>query len=49
MDAPTFVRRVRELTGLDKEHAERAVRVTMLTLGTRIHPGEAAGRRAPDL
>jgi uncharacterized protein (DUF2267 family) len=41
VDAPTIVRRVAELTGLDKEHAERALRVTLVLLGTRIDPGEA--------
>lgn len=41
MDSATFLRRVSELKGLDKEHAERAVRATFLTLGTRIDPGEA--------
>jgi uncharacterized protein (DUF2267 family) len=41
MDAPTFIRRTAELTGLDKEHAERALRVILVTLGTRLDPGEA--------
>ena len=41
MDAPTFVKRVSELTGLDKDHADRAVRATLVMLGTRIDPGEA--------
>jgi uncharacterized protein (DUF2267 family) len=33
--------RVSELTGLDKVRAERAVRATLMTLGTRIDAGEA--------
>jgi uncharacterized protein (DUF2267 family) len=41
VDSPTFLKRVCELTGLDKEHAERAVRATFVMLGTRIDPGEA--------
>jgi uncharacterized protein (DUF2267 family) len=41
VDAPTFVKRVCELTGLDKEHADRAIRATLVMLGTRIDPGEA--------
>jgi len=41
VDAPTFVKRVSELTGLDKEHAERALRATLVMLGIRIDPGEA--------
>ena len=41
MDAPTFIKRTAESTGLDKEHAERAVRAILVTLGTRIDPGEA--------
>jgi uncharacterized protein (DUF2267 family) len=41
VDSQTFVRRIRELTGLDEEHAERTVRATLVTLGTRIDPGEA--------
>jgi uncharacterized protein (DUF2267 family) len=41
VDAPTMIRRIAELTGLDKEHAERALRVTLVILGTRIDPGEA--------
>ncbi len=28
-------------TGLDREHAEAAVRATLVTLGARIDPGEA--------
>ena len=41
MDSPTFVKRVAELIGFDKEIAERVVRATLLNLGTRIDPGEA--------
>jgi len=41
VDSATFVKRICELTGLDKDHAERAVRATLVTLGTRIDPGEA--------
>jgi len=41
MDSPTFVKRVAELSGVDKEIAERVVRATFLNLGTRIDPGEA--------
>ena len=41
MDSPTFVKRVAELGGVDKEIAERVVRATLLNLGTRIDPGEA--------
>lgn len=41
MDSPTFVKRVAELSGFDKEIAERVVRATLLNLGTRIDPGEA--------
>jgi uncharacterized protein (DUF2267 family) len=41
MDAPRFVKRVAELSGLDREHAERTIRATLVTLGTRIDPGEA--------
>lgn len=33
--------RVAELSGVDKEIAERVVRATLLNLGTRIDPGEA--------
>jgi type IV secretory pathway ATPase VirB11/archaellum biosynthesis ATPase len=36
MDSPTFVKRVAELSGVDKEIAERVVRGTLLNLGTRI-------------
>jgi type IV secretory pathway ATPase VirB11/archaellum biosynthesis ATPase len=36
MDSPTFVKRVAELSGVDKEIAERVVRATLLNLGTRI-------------
>jgi uncharacterized protein (DUF2267 family) len=32
---------VRELTGFDREHAELVVRATLVTLSTRISPGEA--------
>jgi uncharacterized protein (DUF2267 family) len=32
---------VRELTGFDREHAELVVRATLVTLSTRITPGEA--------
>jgi uncharacterized protein (DUF2267 family) len=41
MDFPTFVKRVAELSGVDKEIAGRVVRATLLNLGTRIDPGEA--------
>lgn len=41
MNSPTFVKRVAELSGVDKEIAERVVRATLLNLGTRIDPGEA--------
>jgi uncharacterized protein (DUF2267 family) len=36
-----FVKRVAELSGFDKEIAERVVRATLLNLGTRIDAGEA--------
>jgi type IV secretory pathway ATPase VirB11/archaellum biosynthesis ATPase len=36
MNSPTFVKRVAELSGVDKEIAERVVRATLLNLGTRI-------------
>jgi uncharacterized protein (DUF2267 family) len=36
-----MVRRLADATGLDREHAERALRATLVTLGTRIDPGEA--------
>jgi hypothetical protein len=39
MDSRTFVKRVAELSGVDKEIAERVVRATLLNLGTRIDPG----------
>lgn len=41
MDSGRFLNRVCELTGFDKERAERVVRATLVTLGTRIDPGEA--------
>jgi uncharacterized protein (DUF2267 family) len=41
MDSTTFVKRVAELSGVDKAIAERVVRATLLNLGTRIDPGEA--------
>jgi uncharacterized protein (DUF2267 family) len=41
MDAPHFVKRVEESTGFPKDEAERLVRTTLVTLGTRISPGEA--------
>ncbi|MDX6439223.1 MAG: hypothetical protein QOF45_1806 [Gaiellaceae bacterium] len=41
MDSGQFLRRVRELTGFDRDHAELVVRATLVTLSTRISPGEA--------
>ena len=41
MDAPTIRKHVAEQAGLDKEHAERALRATLVTLSTRLDPGEA--------
>lgn len=41
MDSARFLKRVEELTGLDKERAERTTRATLVMLGTRIDPGEA--------
>lgn len=41
MDSGKFMKRVRELTGMDKEHAEHLVRAVLVTLSTRITPGEA--------
>lgn len=41
MDSGHFLRRVRETTGFDREHAEHVVRATLVTLSTRITPGEA--------
>jgi uncharacterized protein (DUF2267 family) len=41
MDADRFISRISELTGLDREHAALTARATLVTLGTRIDPGEA--------
>jgi uncharacterized protein (DUF2267 family) len=41
MDANTFIKRIEELTGFDRERAERTARATLVMLGTRIDPGEA--------
>jgi uncharacterized protein (DUF2267 family) len=41
MDSNTFIKRIAELTGFDRERAERTARATLVTLGTRIDPGEA--------
>lgn len=41
MDSATFLKRVCELSGLDRDHGERTVRATLVMLGTRIDPGEA--------
>ena len=40
MNYGEFMRDVRERTGLDKEHAERAVRATLNTLAQRLAGGE---------
>src|SRR5205823_4738114 len=40
MDSAKFLSRVCELTGFDRDR-ERAVRATLVMLGTRIDPGEA--------
>ena len=41
MDSGRFIARVRELTGFDRDRSELLVRTTLVTLGTRIAPGEA--------
>ena len=41
MDAGRFIKRVEELSGLDRERAELTTRATLVMLGTRIDPGEA--------
>ena len=41
MDSRHFLGRVGELTGFDGDRAEHLVRATLVTLGTRISPGEA--------
>ncbi len=41
MDSGQFLKRVSELTGFDRERSELLVRTTLVTLGTRIAPGEA--------
>ena len=41
MDSGRFLSRVCELTGFDRERSEQLVRATLVTLGTRIAPGEA--------
>jgi uncharacterized protein (DUF2267 family) len=41
VDSHIFVKRVAEVSGFDKEIAERVVRATLLNLGTRIDAGEA--------
>jgi uncharacterized protein (DUF2267 family) len=41
MDSVTFLKRIEELTGFDRERAERTARATLVMLGTRIDPGEA--------
>jgi uncharacterized protein (DUF2267 family) len=41
MDAGQFVKRICERTGFDRERSGLLVRTTLVTLGTRISPGEA--------
>jgi uncharacterized protein (DUF2267 family) len=41
MDTDRFIKRVSELSGLDRDHAALTTRATLVTLGTRISPGEA--------
>lgn len=41
MDSQRLLGRVSELTGFDRDRAEQLVRATLVTLGTRISPGEA--------
>jgi uncharacterized protein (DUF2267 family) len=41
MDANTFVKRVAELTAFDRDRSALLTRTTLVTLGTRITPGEA--------
>ena len=46
MDSPTFVKRVAELSGVDKEIAERVERVDGLLTGTRLDDLLDAARAA---
>jgi uncharacterized protein (DUF2267 family) len=41
MDSARFRKRIEELTGFDRERAERTARATLVMLGIRIDPGEA--------
>src|SRR5215217_7256586 len=41
MNSDEFLNRVCTTTGFDRERAEHLVRATLVTLGTRIDPGEA--------
>jgi uncharacterized protein (DUF2267 family) len=41
VDSRRFLARVGELTGFERDRAEHLVRATLVTLGTRISPGEA--------
>jgi uncharacterized protein (DUF2267 family) len=41
VDSATFIRRLSDETGLDREHTERALRALLLNVGIRIDPGEA--------
>lgn len=41
MDSGKFVKRVRELTGFDRERSELLLRTTLVTLSSRISAGEA--------
>jgi hypothetical protein len=41
MDSGSFMQRVCELTGFDRERSELLVRETLVMLGTRTSPGEA--------
>jgi uncharacterized protein (DUF2267 family) len=41
MNAGQFVKRICERTGFDRERSELLVRTTLVTLGTRISPGES--------
>jgi uncharacterized protein (DUF2267 family) len=41
VDSGQFVKRICELTGFDRPRSELLARTTLVTLGTRISPGEA--------
>jgi uncharacterized protein (DUF2267 family) len=41
MNSQQFLDRVGDLTGFDRDRSEHLVRATLVTLGTRIAPGEA--------